>query len=172
MNYTYQHAGETYTISLEQQPDHTWRATINGQSYTASLAQQESGGWLLSVDNVTNTVYCAARDDQRFVQLGSQNFTLTAPSPAAQRRRLDSHAGDLAAQMPGQITSIAVNTGDIVERGQTLLVLEAMKMEIRIRAPQSGQIKRLLVQVGQVVERGQMLIEFEASSPEHLRHFD
>jgi biotin carboxyl carrier protein len=49
--------------------------------------------------------------------------------------------------------------GDTVERGQTLIVLEAMKMEIKIAAPHSGRVAKALVKSGQVVDRGQGLIE-------------
>ena len=48
-------------------------------------------------------------------------------------------------------------------KGQTLLVLEAMKMEIRIQAPQDGKVKKLLVKQTQTVERDQILIELEES---------
>jgi pyruvate carboxylase subunit B len=48
-----------------------------------------------------------------------------------------------------------------VTKGQTLLVLEAMKMEIRIQAPRDGKVAKLFVQQGQTVEREQMLIEIE-----------
>ena len=46
-------------------------------------------------------------------------------------------------------------------KGQTLLVLEAMKMEIRIQAPMDGVVKKLLVKQGQTVEREQVLVEIE-----------
>ena len=47
----------------------------------------------------------------------------------------------------------------LVDRGQPLLLQEAMKMEIRVTAPVAGTVKRLLVKVGDVVERGQRLAE-------------
>ena len=61
--------------------------------------------------------------------------------------------------MPGQVRAVNVSEGDSVTKGQTLLVLEAMKMEIRIQSPMDGAVKKLLVKHGQTVEREQMLIE-------------
>ena len=55
--------------------------------------------------------------------------------------------------------SIQVAAGDTVEKGQTLMLLEAMKMEIRIKSPAGGQVKRLLVANGQAVDKDQMLVE-------------
>jgi biotin carboxyl carrier protein len=56
---------------------------------------------------------------------------------------------------------VNVGEGDAVTKGQTLLVLEAMKMEIRIHAPHDGIVKKLFVNQGQTVEREQVLIDVE-----------
>ncbi|MBK8035170.1 MAG: acetyl-CoA carboxylase biotin carboxyl carrier protein subunit [Chloroflexi bacterium] len=61
--------------------------------------------------------------------------------------------------MPGQVRELLAAEGDAVERGQPILLLEAMKMEIRVTAPIAGTVKRLLVKAGDVVERGQRLAE-------------
>jgi len=71
------------------------------------------------------------------------------------------HASELAAPMPGLVRSVNVEQGESVSKGQTLLVLEAMKMEIRIHSPREGVIQRLFVKQGQTVEREQVLIEIE-----------
>ena len=56
--------------------------------------------------------------------------------------------------MPGKILRISVKAGDSVEKGQALLVMEAMKMENEIRASHSGKIAALKVSEGQAVETG------------------
>jgi biotin carboxyl carrier protein len=66
--------------------------------------------------------------------------------------------------MPGQIRAVKVNEGDVVTKGQTLLVLEAMKMEIRIHAPGDGRVKELFVKKGQTVEREQVLMNIVDTS--------
>jgi biotin carboxyl carrier protein len=64
--------------------------------------------------------------------------------------------------MPGQVIAVPVAAGDAVSRGQTLIVLEAMKMELRVAAPHDGTVEKVLVSVGEVVERGQPLAEVAA----------
>jgi biotin carboxyl carrier protein len=64
--------------------------------------------------------------------------------------------------MPGQVRAVNVSEGDTVTKSQTLLVIEAMKMEIRIHAPRDGKVKKLFVQQGQTVERDQVLVEIES----------
>ena len=60
-----------------------------------------------------------------------------------------------------QVRTVNVREGDTVTKGQTLLVLEAMKMEIRIQAPQDGVVTKSFVEQGQTVEREQILMEIE-----------
>ena len=64
--------------------------------------------------------------------------------------------------MPGNIIRVCVKNGEKVNRGQTLMVLEAMKMEHPILAPENGRIESLLFQEGDVVKTDEQLIEFEA----------
>ncbi|NDJ62755.1 MAG: acetyl-CoA carboxylase biotin carboxyl carrier protein subunit, partial [Chloroflexi bacterium] len=71
--------------------------------------------------------------------------------------------GKITAQMPGQIREVLVSVGESVARGQTLLLLEAMKMEIRVTAAADGVVSQIAVQAGAVVERGQMLAEVRAA---------
>lgn len=124
------------------------------------------GGLRLTLDGERFTVYTAAQGNNRHVSVGGNSYTLTVPDARTARRRGASAGGDLTAQMPGQIVSVLVAEGDIVTRGQPLVILEAMKMEIRATAPSDGQVKRLLVQKGDVVERGQRLVEIEEISAE------
>lgn len=65
------------------------------------------------------------------------------------------------APMPGLILSVEIAEGDTVKQGDTLLVLEAMKMENAILAPADGVIGRVAVAEGQAVEKKSVLVEFE-----------
>lgn len=69
--------------------------------------------------------------------------------------------GRIKAPIPGQVTQVMVAAGDHVEPGQPLLVLEAMKMENEIRAPQAGVVKGLHVAPGRRVTLGEVLAEIE-----------
>jgi acetyl/propionyl-CoA carboxylase alpha subunit len=66
----------------------------------------------------------------------------------------------IKAPMPGLILEINAQQGDVVSPGDTLLVLEAMKMENVIKASGEGTVKSVRVSKGQSVEKGQVLIEF------------
>ena len=63
--------------------------------------------------------------------------------------------------MPAQVQAIPIHSGDIVHAGETLMLLEAMKMEIRITAPIAGKVFRIHVEEGQFVRRDELLVELE-----------
>jgi glutaconyl-CoA/methylmalonyl-CoA decarboxylase subunit gamma len=69
--------------------------------------------------------------------------------------------GVVRAPIPGLVTAVQVKSGDEVQAGQQLLVLEAMKMNNSIRSIRSGRIAAVHIQVGQQVKHNQLLVEFE-----------
>lgn len=73
------------------------------------------------------------------------------------------HTGEIhvKAPMPGLVTIVAVEVGQVVEQGQRVAVLEAMKMENELRAPRAGTIKVVNVQSGQTVEQNKVLVVIE-----------
>lgn len=64
---------------------------------------------------------------------------------------------EVVAPMPGKIVRVLVKTGEEVEMGQGLMVVEAMKMQNEIKSPKSGRVERLLVREGQAVNSGETL---------------
>ncbi len=106
------------------------------------------------------TTHVVRAGNERHIAVGGAAYTLTLPETRGSKRgAAGAGGGDLTAHMPGQVREIMVAEGATVDRGQPILLLEAMKMEIRVTAPLAGTVKRLLVSVGDVVERGQRLAE-------------
>lgn len=94
-----------------------------------------------------------------------QDWCLEIDGRSLQLRELPLHSGSelaasdgqLFAPMPGTVTAIHVSEGDTVEAGADILVIEAMKMEHRIKAPQRGVVQALKVHPGSQASRGQLL---------------
>jgi pyruvate carboxylase len=63
--------------------------------------------------------------------------------------------------MPGKVIKVLASEGDKVNKGEHLLISEAMKMETTVQAPASGTIKAILVKAGDMIEAGDLLIEME-----------
>lgn len=70
-------------------------------------------------------------------------------------------AGELKTQMPGKVVKLLIKEGDKVEKGQTVLILEAMKMENEIKCGIDGTVKKIHVKAGDALESGVLMIEVE-----------
>lgn len=80
----------------------------------------------------------------------------------AAARAAGAGGGIVKSVMPGVVVSLLVNEGDVVEEGQPLLVLEAMKMQNEIAAPVAGVVKRVHVREGEAVSAGAKLVEIQS----------
>jgi acyl-CoA carboxylase subunit alpha len=115
----------------------------------------------LTIDNITRTYDIALAGDQIFVQSQTTSTTITRlprhPRPASASQRETANS-----PMPGQVLRILVKAGQQVKTGDSLVVLEAMKMEQTIRTTINGVVQSVLVETGQVVAPGQMLVQISA----------
>jgi biotin carboxyl carrier protein len=140
----------------------SYRATIGAKTFDVEIIQTKDGKLDLLIDGQRVTAYVSSENAKRWVTVYGQTFVLTRSSGSRQRAGGHHHAaGELTAPMPGQVRAVNVSEGDSVTKGQTLLVLEAMKMEIRIQASMDGKVVKLFVRQGQTVEREQALVEVE-----------
>lgn len=147
------------TIEINPSGDN-FIAVLDGKTIPIQVLRAENGRMDLLVDGQRTIAHVSSDKAQRWVTINGQTVMLTKTSGAKQGVRHE-HAGGLTAPMPGQIRSVAVGAGDVVKKGQTLLTMEAMKMEIRIQALRDGKVKSVFVSQGQTVEREQILIEME-----------
>jgi 3-methylcrotonyl-CoA carboxylase alpha subunit len=95
-----------------------------------------------------------------FTALGASKIVVV--NPFLQISEDASHGGRLTAPMPGKLVSFAVKAGDAVKAGQTLAVMEAMKMEHTIAAPRDGVVAEILFAAGDQVSDGAELLKLEA----------
>lgn len=89
----------------------------------------------------------------------SQKITKSSSNPASTKASTVAVAGEkVVAPMPGKILRINVSEGDTVKEGDTLLILEAMKMENEIFAKASGKINKINFSVNDMVDTGDVLV--------------
>jgi acetyl/propionyl-CoA carboxylase alpha subunit len=160
VKFSFDHNSETITIDFTPMGK-SYRATIEEKTIDVEILQAKDGKLDLLIDGKRVTAYVSSDGAKRWVTVNGQTFVLTKSSGAKRRGAGHDHASELAAPMPGQVRSVNISEGEAVAKGQTLLVLEAMKMEIRIQASRDGMIKKLFVSQGQTVEREQILVEIE-----------
>ncbi len=157
---------------------------LNGESITVVIDRLHDGATMLQIGDQRWPFSSQPLSDDSFdIHIGTQRLTATVyqrgeryavftPHGSAVVAEFDplAHAADgaveggrLTAPMPGKMVSFLVAAGDKVQRGQALAVMEAMKMEHTMHAPQDGVVAELLYAVGDQVAEGGELLRLTAS---------
>jgi len=127
------------------------------------------GGHLYEVDRDRNgatrvnqrSVWAVRDGGTRWVFVDGRVYEIHESRPLA-RRRTTGHHDALTAPMPATVRRIAVAVGDKVKAGESLIVLEAMKMELPVRATHPGTVAAITCREGELVQPGVPLIELHA----------
>jgi 3-methylcrotonyl-CoA carboxylase alpha subunit len=158
--------------------DHELRVTQAGRTLEAQIMRPQDGGFLLSfgdavtavevqsvggrlsllVDGVKHEVSTVALDDGVVVILGGRNHVINWVEAASSPQSEGPLNERVLAPMPATVTRVAVKAGDAVSKGETLLVLEAMKMEIALAAPHDGVVESVACEVGDMAIEGAELV--------------
>lgn len=110
----------------------------------------------------TETFFYLSTNSAQYLYWKGQEYVFTLAKTNEFSKVLDTEKTHrLTAPMPGTLSKIYVNTKDTVAMGDTLLILEAMKMEHAIKAPRAGKIARLNYKLGDTVEMGSELLTLE-----------
>jgi biotin carboxyl carrier protein len=126
------------------------------------VKQVGAGVYQVDVDGKTETLYAAGPADDRWVFWNGRVFRGDFRKDASTR---GSHGSTtlrtLTAPMPATIVTVHVKAGDTVTKGQVLMLLEAMKMELPIRAPGDGVVSAVHGKGGELVQADTPLVEFQ-----------
>jgi acetyl/propionyl-CoA carboxylase alpha subunit len=117
------------------------------------------GRFLVSDGSSTRLAYAVASGRERWVFLDGRVFLVGSSAAARTRASSTDHADALAAPMPATVVRIEVAPGETVARDTLLVMLEAMKMELPIRAPRDGRVSAIHCRVGEIVQPGVPLLE-------------
>jgi biotin carboxyl carrier protein len=138
----------------------TYELHVAGQAVPIALSPAEGGGQWLRVGAQTARVLIAPDGDIVHVHIEGSTYTIRYVDAV---QRYGSHAGgsadDIAeAPMPGVVIAVHVKEGQTVSAGDTLMVIESMKLETAIKAWREGTIAAVHVGVGQAFQRGAPLL--------------
>ena len=139
--YRYKINGNLYKVTVGDIEDNNVRVEVNGTPYTVELEKQNKP----IIKPVVSTA----------------STTPAAPPAAVTRPASVGSKSGIKSPLPGVILEIKVKEGDTVKRGQTLLVLEAMKMENDIKADRDGKVTAIKVSKGESILEGTDLIIIE-----------
>lgn len=143
--------------------------SVNNRDYHQELYHLSGETYLLKLDNKIYEISADRLDHERFsVSIGGKSFETqirtSLQEKAAKLLELKSgstHKLIAKAPMPGMILKIKKEPGDTIIQGETVMILEAMKMENDLRAPVSGILKSINAKEGTAVEKGAVLFTIE-----------
>lgn len=164
MKYNFLLAGVIQSIDLLKTGG-GYRALWNGEEFPVDAVEHRNGELSFGLGGRRERAFVAVDGTHIWIWLHGKTVAL-AEANASKRVRPRSERGGageriIAAPMPGSVAVVKVSEGDVVSKGDLLFVLEAMKMEIQVRAHRAGTLVRLNARPGQTVEREQVLAEIE-----------
>ena len=135
------------------------RVRIGDREIAVEFTPNADGGAILMIDGRRYPVFSARRKESILVSVGPASVEFKPAEAAARRRSRGLAAAEITAPMPGKVLKVLVHDGDLVEAGQALVVIEAMKMETTLAAESAAIVKHVRVKEGQTVDHGAVLIE-------------
>lgn len=141
--------GEIYDWDIIEK-DHHYHIIHNNKSYNAELLSADYVSKKVLI-KINRNVYEIDIKDQLDLLLGKLGMSANAATTLK----------EIKAPMPGLILHIHIEEGMAVKKGDSIMILEAMKMENILKSPGDGIIKVIKVKTGNSVEKNQILIEFQ-----------
>lgn len=144
--------------------DGRYRVVIGDRTIDVDARQPAGGPYSLLIDGVSHVADVSSTAGGTLVDLDGATYLVSVEEYARHVGRTRGGAGASAtgqtikAPLPGKVTHVAVAVGDRVERGDTVVVIEAMKMENEFKAVASGTVTEVRVRPGQAVNPGDVLV--------------
>ncbi len=160
--YTVQIGTKTYKVNISGD-----RCTVDGKDVDARMLQlNQNGLQLLQRGQQSEEVFLSSpeADTYQLILRGGRRIITRITNRMGKRSQAcadGSEAGCLSAPMHGLVVDVPVHEGETVTKGQTLVVLESMKMQMQLRSPRDGKVAKVAAVPGAQVEKGALLVQFE-----------
>ena len=156
------HIGEERYEALLLPSREKRKLVVGDREHLVALASLGDGEHRLEIDGHAHRAWIAVRGDAIHVHVDGRSWTLESVDELAETSVAGGGAADTTeAPMPGTVVRVLVNVGDAVTRGQTLVVIESMKMETAIVAWRDGTIAEIHKALGATFDRKAPLVSLE-----------
>jgi biotin carboxyl carrier protein len=158
---------QTYTVEIEEADKSVYKVSIDGSEFLVDGKKTGRTNYSLIVDDRSFEVEVDHTNDEYRVLVDGRNYHINLVDE--RRVRIGAAQSGLEFQgrqkvsvpMPGKVIAVLVAEGDTVEKGQGLVIVEAMKMENEVRSPINGEVKEIKARPGETVEGGTVLLIVE-----------
>ena len=165
MEFEFNLEDKLYKISIEKKGD-TYFVDPGNSKREVEFQNISPNCFSLTIDGHNQTVYIAEAENKRFIFVEGEQFVIQEKETAKVRKKED-EAGLIdgkqlvRAPMPGRILKILVSEGEKVRKKQSLLIVEAMKMEHEIKSALDGIVKKVNFKENQMVDTEEPIMELE-----------
>ncbi|WP_295680208.1 biotin/lipoyl-containing protein [uncultured Nevskia sp.] len=163
MHHAFEFADNEHGVELSRTPAGYRLHLDETHTIDVRVLAEIDGRITLNIDGRKVDAIIATRGDEVFIHLDGEAYQLRYRHPL--ERLAAQHQGGAAdgirAPMPGSVITVAVAAGDSVSRGQTLLMMESMKMETTLVAPRDGIVAAVNFAAGQSFDRDALLLSLE-----------
>ncbi|WP_404850430.1 biotin carboxylase N-terminal domain-containing protein [Dietzia kunjamensis] len=149
---------DTHSVGLTRARDGRWVAEVSGTTLDIRVLADPGTRLVIQVDGLRQVFRVSEYGHEVVVDSARGSYRFTEKTPLEEAADAAEGGGAVTATVPGAVVAAPVSVGDRVEAGETLVVLEAMKMEHRYTAEEAGVVEKLLVAVGDTVDYQQLLV--------------
>ena len=158
---------QSYTVEIEETGKSVYRVSVDGNEFVVDGKKTGRTNYSLIVDNRYFEIEVDNSEDEYRVLVDGRNYHVHLVDE--RRVRVGGAESDAQLQgrqrvsvpMPGKVIAVLVSEGDLVEKGQGLVIVEAMKMENEVRSPSAGVVKEIRVKPGETVDAATVLVVVE-----------
>lgn len=158
-------AEKTYRVEL-QRMSAGWQCKLDGRELPLDVTAAQNGVLSLLLNGKSYEIKQEIAGPETNIVVGHERFNVTLRDPRSFRSRraagtTDQGVKKITAPMPGKIVRLLAAEGSTVQAGQSVIVIEAMKMQNELKSPKNGIVKKMNAVEGAAVEAGQTLAEVE-----------
>lgn len=179
MGYEFELNGEVARIHPARPPESDRDAGLRGDRFDLVIdgrrvraerrPGREPGAWQLLVDGLEEPVWIATRGDTHFIHLRGRVHRVEAVDALERARRAATPTTGvelLRAPMPGVVVEVAARVGALVEPGELLMMIESMKLQTPIVAPEAARVEAICLEPGASFDQGAALVRLALDAAE------
>jgi biotin carboxyl carrier protein len=157
--------GEASYAAALAGPPKARRLLLPDSSHDVSLTETADGACIIAVDGALFAAHVARGGDHCFVHIDGEVYAVAVLDPLAVHARTAAGAGGLEARapMPGTVVALPVSEGAAVQAGDTLVIIESMKLELAIKAECAGTVAAIHCSVGGTFDKDAVLLTLAAA---------
>ncbi len=160
----YEHENHVYNVTVERR-ENQFFVVYDNNEYTVTATEVKPGQLKIEIGDRTIKCVISEGEKSKFVFIDGNIFKVNRTELTGQKKTIKKE-GNLNSPISGTVVSVKSKQGDVVKKGDVIMVIEAMKMEYLIRAPFDGTIEKINFREKDQIEIGQITADIKKSEDE------